>query len=501
MIDEDELIAEVTELLSDLVADGSLELVATRHGPNALATELADVLEEEPNLDLEEWLLERDEVVELYADSDALRLRLRPTIHRLAKGDGEPKWNPELAAAIMQNPDDVHARLVFGDWLEQEGDPRGELVALQAAIAEQKVPPRDMTTSEPEHPLRRREASLFERFRTHLFGDLPRDQKLHFAYGYADGAEVDGVHLDQVFALHSSRFLRSLSVPFSVQRAAELLKAMASAKKSLPVTIETVKIGVPGSAAEAGTFVIDPILTSLPRLRHLQVAAENVQLDVLDLPSMKTLALHAQESLTFEGATIALPNLEELTLDGTSFTDDAAIRAIIVSPPPKLTVLRLHRLNNTSELLQLLISEAKLLANLRVLDFRKSALGRSETAVLVEHKDAFKHLERLDLRGLYLGDLENQLQGICKDVATGYADLGGEGDAMYDEDYDDYDEDEDEEGSYDDVEDPALIPNEDTHLDEDGLEEEVDEDAEPDEGGVDRGAPVSERERYDEPVE
>src|SRR5438128_1191687 len=41
--------------------------------------------------------------------------------------------NPALEAVIDNDPNDVEAYYVYGDWLQAEGDPRGELVALQAA--------------------------------------------------------------------------------------------------------------------------------------------------------------------------------------------------------------------------------------------------------------------------------------------------------------------------------------------------------------------------------
>ncbi|MGN6110502.1 MAG: TIGR02996 domain-containing protein [Kofleriaceae bacterium] len=41
-----------------------------------------------------------------------------------------------LLAAIAENPDDEAAWLVYADWLQQRGDPRGELVQLESALAE-----------------------------------------------------------------------------------------------------------------------------------------------------------------------------------------------------------------------------------------------------------------------------------------------------------------------------------------------------------------------------
>ncbi|MFT3692905.1 MAG: TIGR02996 domain-containing protein [Kofleriaceae bacterium] len=42
--------------------------------------------------------------------------------------------NPELEAAIIAAPDDPGARMVYGDWLQAVGDPRGEWAAMRAAI-------------------------------------------------------------------------------------------------------------------------------------------------------------------------------------------------------------------------------------------------------------------------------------------------------------------------------------------------------------------------------
>jgi uncharacterized protein (TIGR02996 family) len=38
--------------------------------------------------------------------------------------------------AILANPDDNTTRLAFADWLEKRGDPRGEFIRLQCALAE-----------------------------------------------------------------------------------------------------------------------------------------------------------------------------------------------------------------------------------------------------------------------------------------------------------------------------------------------------------------------------
>src|SRR5262245_15898045 len=38
-------------------------------------------------------------------------------------------------AAIRDDPDDDGPRLIFADWLEEQGDPRGEFIRVQCALA------------------------------------------------------------------------------------------------------------------------------------------------------------------------------------------------------------------------------------------------------------------------------------------------------------------------------------------------------------------------------
>src|SRR3954447_23995503 len=40
-------------------------------------------------------------------------------------------------AAMLTSPDDLHLRLVFADWLEEQGDPRGELLRLTHVLTQE----------------------------------------------------------------------------------------------------------------------------------------------------------------------------------------------------------------------------------------------------------------------------------------------------------------------------------------------------------------------------
>jgi uncharacterized protein (TIGR02996 family) len=72
--------------------------------------------------------------------------------------------NPELEEALCEAPADaIELFLVYGDWLEAQGDPRGELVAVQA---KRLGDPNDIA-------LRDAEARILDRHRASLIGDLP----------------------------------------------------------------------------------------------------------------------------------------------------------------------------------------------------------------------------------------------------------------------------------------------------------------------------------------
>ena len=47
--------------------------------------------------------------------------------------------NPALEAAILANPTDRDAYAVFADWLQEQGDPRGELMSLQLAYKDKQA--------------------------------------------------------------------------------------------------------------------------------------------------------------------------------------------------------------------------------------------------------------------------------------------------------------------------------------------------------------------------
>jgi len=55
--------------------------------------------------------------------------------------------NAAMEKLIAKAPDNPEGYLVYADWLEQQGDPRGELVNLQYRLATKPMPRRGSARS------------------------------------------------------------------------------------------------------------------------------------------------------------------------------------------------------------------------------------------------------------------------------------------------------------------------------------------------------------------
>jgi uncharacterized protein (TIGR02996 family) len=112
---------------------------------------------------------------------------------------------PELVAHIVAAPDEDGPRLVYADWLSDRGDPRGEFIVVQCALA---VADRDDRPAHETNPLRDRSSELEA-----SSGDQWREPALEIALGrytFRRGLievidvlqpDIDGAHLREVCPL------------------------------------------------------------------------------------------------------------------------------------------------------------------------------------------------------------------------------------------------------------------------------------------------------------
>ena len=90
-----------------------------------------------------------------------------------------PVENPKLEQEILEHPDDDALRVIYGDWLHEQGDPRGELIAVQQKLRG--------STGSRATALPRRERTLLADHSSIWYGTL--DEILH-ERSYSDRPHV-----------------------------------------------------------------------------------------------------------------------------------------------------------------------------------------------------------------------------------------------------------------------------------------------------------------------
>ncbi len=182
--------------------------------------------------------------------------------------------HPELEAALLREPYQAEAHLVYGDWLQARGDPRGELIALQHRLSER---PEDTE-------LARAERYLLEQHADVLLGELARHQAalaLEWRLGFIRSARICG--------------------PVALGRDAEtrasgetILRALLAHPSAL--LLEALSIGIlPSDEAEPLTSAVEALVEAGPRpaLRSLFlgdfVYPDELELSWATLPSTERL--------------------------------------------------------------------------------------------------------------------------------------------------------------------------------------------------------------------
>jgi uncharacterized protein (TIGR02996 family) len=372
------------------------------------------------------------------------------------EGSGAAKAasNPELEAAILKAPDNAEAYLVYADWLQAQGDPRGELIALQHAALQASG---DEATS-----LKRKASALIRKYRGFLLGDLAEaleneELKVSWHLGFLQSARLGKKDYDSDFdveegvkkllALPSARFLRELTigmVSFDGDNSYDDV-VTAIAKGGGWPTLESLFLGdfeYPDENEISWTNVgdIEPLYKVLPRLRSLKLRGGSEELGKIHLPELREftvesggLPLEAVRSI----ASAHWPRLERLEVwfgmenygAGGGVED---IQPILDGKGlPNLKYLGLKNFEFGSELCEAL-PQAKILAQLETLDLSKGTITDEDAEVLAANAAAFKHLKRLDLtENLLTDEGARRLAKLCPDVARG------------NQRADDYDDDED----------------------------------------------------------
>ena len=344
----------------------------------------------------------------------------------------------ELEAAIAEAPDDPEPYLVYADWLQASGDPRGTLIVLQ-------------------HHGRDREAdALIEEHRAHFLGALAAfappggegrrtaERKLELSWhlgfirearigwppygrGQARREAVEAV--EALLALPSSRFLRHLAIE-SVPAAGgapdfrPFLDAIAGAAR--PPPLRSLFVGRSGASWTIGP--IGGLLRACPELRHLTLRGGALSLGELHHPALRAFGIesqHLSRQNLVDLRAASWPRLERLELsfharERPPECDAADLAALLGGDNlPSLRHLGVLACPFADDLARAL-ARSPLLPRLHGLDLSGGALTHAGVAAMARSRLAFSHLAQLELAHNQLDDAARATaRGLAKHVHVG----------------------------------------------------------------------------------
>jgi uncharacterized protein (TIGR02996 family) len=212
--------------------------------------------------------------------------------------------NPELEAALLADPELVPSWLVYGDWLQQQNDPRGTYIALRAAA---RAAPDDLIAADRVRKFGNQHAPYLHGG----FGGV-------LGWGFLDAVRATHPSELDVFAAPSGRFITKLEIDHTpTRRLADIIAALG---RHDPVTLRELSV-----IGEAMLATLEPVEAILARLHvlHLHCAVAPSCLEQLvrtPMPRLTRLGLRNRESGTRDALVALLrradlPALTSLHLD------------------------------------------------------------------------------------------------------------------------------------------------------------------------------------------
>jgi uncharacterized protein (TIGR02996 family) len=295
--------------------------------------------------------------------------------------------NHELEAAIEASPDDPAAYVVYADWLQLQGDPRGELIMLQRANRHEAA------------------ETWIDEHRGQFWGELwSIDQTgWRWRWGYFEAASVESARAAMLLEHPSARFLRELAIcdydPPGIVRVVR--------GRTVP-TLRKLVLGDPfihrretRRGREVSLGDLDALRDSLPNLDSLAIIGD---------ASFARLGLQLRELIVqcafATGSTLATlfatayPMLERLDLEIRGGVEARHLQPVFEADSfPKLKHLALAAGKLGDSLCEPLAA-SPLAAQLVSLDLSRGPLGDAGAAALA--KGTFPKLSRLDVSQCFL---------------------------------------------------------------------------------------------------
>jgi uncharacterized protein (TIGR02996 family) len=340
----------------------------------------------------------------------------------------------ELVAAIERDPYDPRSYAVYGDWLQQRGDPRGELIALQLAAA--------------DDPALAAAANKFlVRHRNHFMPGSTRES-VRWRNGFIRRVTISPFAkrkadvLDEILGHPSGRFVAELAIGYDQPEIGGLQRVIDVLALEPRPALRDLRIGAAYLDPDGSTMQDDAqnpastwravgrlgdLWAALPRLANLSVAGHEFQLGAIDAPTLccarlATFAMSDQNARSIADA--RWPGLERLEVRYGSVARrgpailDAIRRLLARTDMPKLVHLGITGADFADELSDLLVT-MPVVRQLRELDLSRGQLTDVGATRLAAHPDAFTQLEVLDVTGNLMTAAGIELvRGLAKNVVT-----------------------------------------------------------------------------------
>ena len=342
--------------------------------------------------------------------------------------------NPKLEEMLYEAIDDAERWLVYADWLQQQGDIRGELIALnlrKKKPAANKLADANVDALWGDAAYLRDKAYFDALTYKPQWSKQPIPLEIEFGVtlgkeGLVESVSIEGLDeeghvakaLRDLLTSPIGRFVRSIDIEVvngevysgasGQPNAGAAIAAIAAAK---PAALRSISLGCSGYQ-QSWTYTgnLGPLWKAAPHLERISIDIGNVDLGKqIDLPKMKSLSIETGGLDRKNLQAIAKakwPALEQLTLylgtrDYGGNAKAADVAALLATPFPRLKSLAICNAQIQGEVVREVL-KAPLLKQLEALDLSKGTLIDEEAQPIADNVAVFKRLKNLDLSENYL---------------------------------------------------------------------------------------------------
>ncbi len=311
--------------------------------------------------------------------------------------------NPELEQVILANPDDPAGYLVYADWLQAQGDPRGELIVLVERGRDDEA--RALIDEHAEHFL-----GPFARHR-------PEELELTWRHGFIRGATIGWEsfggnadecesHFDDFLGTDSCAFLEKLSLgPVPGDDIMSLGGLTNAIDKHRPRMLRELYLGGIGDWDISSTETYMPTCDAISSLRSLTLHGGDISLHPIDLPELRSFAVETGSLRKDQLAIItraSWPALERLEIwfgdPNYGATGGLADIAPILEGVGLANLRHLGLMNcSFADDIARALPDAAILPQLASLDLSMGNLSDAGLAAMLAAKQRFAHLAQLNL--------------------------------------------------------------------------------------------------------